>query len=643
MEAKIFYIAKSSGTSADTLLAVGFASLLGYIHREVHGTEDGIFINDPGSYYEIILPLSLDTANLPKLRDMPVLLPLDSEKQREKQTKKGREGKLDGFDYDAEKNKSISYRERLKNLPPYLQTADARLRREPELEEIIPDEPNTRLRHYEVIIDMIVADSFNELALRWRELTEEQMQFHIDLLFKLFSNSDNNVTDAEVAWKNYAKGQKILGKACVSALQIINSTTGKGANYAKASELIGAIGNQDSFWLLELLKFVGFMNAAAPLIMKESKDHKFCKIYVLQPQRIELNQLQHMMHEFRAILWPTSAVKLDIIASLRLAQLFVKHHQRLYRYHKRRRTLSSIAQGFEVAFYKYLSRAYVTMNIASINLPEWLPDMGSLENAKAAEELLKEHLEIIQHIRNNKVKGEEGSEEYELLRFYRDFLSGRDLKPFWKFTTAYSSYLISQHEREKIPQRQIRPFTTTGLESIIEMNTTETKKKLTDIITNEGFRRIAYAIRLSTITAQYRRTQSGERTNEVRYEVRYGLGQELMREAHYPDKFIAALSRFLHQYNAETAREEEKLANKLKRALTPDDRRIYKLRGSVSYTDIDAIVQLIDDFGSEQVCSLLVAYGYAREPRKSTESNTADIEISVVNQEVIEEPAPIEQ
>ncbi len=97
-----------------------------------------------------------------------------------------------------------------------------------------------------------------------------------------------------------------------------------------------------------------------------------------------------------------------------------------------------------------------------------------------------------------------------------------------------------------------------------------------------------------------------------------------MREAHYPDKFSAALSRFLHQYNAETAREEEKLANKLKRALVPEDRRKNKMRGSVAYTDIDAIVQLIDDFGSEQVCSLLVAYGYARDPYKGTTEEPKD-------------------
>ena len=98
-----------------------------------------------------------------------------------------------------------------------------------------------------------------------------------------------------------------------------------------------------------------------------------------------------------------------------------------------------------------------------------------------------------------------------------------------------------------------------------------------------------------------------------------------MREARYSDKFIAVLSRFLQQYNAETAREEEKVANKLARALTVEDRRAHKLRGSVAYTDIDAIVTLIDDFGSEQVCSLLVAYGYASDPRKEFQDASADV------------------
>ena len=327
------------------------------------------------------------------------------------------------------------------------------------------------------------------------------------------------------------------------------------------------------------------------------------------------------MRDFRTVCWSSTAVKLDIMASLRFAQTFINHRLNALKGEAEEDPfdepqLYSIAQGFEVASYKDMGSAYATMNISTINLPYWLPSISTPQVAEAALSILAEHLQIIQQLRNS--KGEEGSEEFELLRFYRDFLSGRDLKPFWKFTTAYSGYLISQHEREKSPQRQIRPFTTTGLENIITMNSAH---KLTEITRNEGFRRIAYAIRQSTVIAQYRRAQTGDRT----YEVRYGLGQELMREARYRDKFITALCEFLQQYNAETAREEEKLANKLGRKLTSEDRRKYNLRTSVSYADLDAIADLIDRFNSsELVGSLLVAFGYAREPYKSAENTTYD-------------------
>ena len=155
------------------------------------------------------------------------------------------------------------------------------------------------------------------------------------------------------------------------------------------------------------------------------------------------------------------------------------------------------------------------------------------------------------------------------------------------------------------------------------MNSKNGETKLVEITSNEGFRRIAYAIGQSTVNAQYRRAQENDRT----YEVRYGLGQELMREARDRTKFMAALCQFLQQYNAETAREEEKAANKRGGKLTTEDRR--KLRGSVAYTDIDEIAALIDHFNSsELIASMLVAYGYAREPRKNTTSTQVDDKIN---------------
>ena len=615
MNTQRYYIEKTSDTSADTLLAVGFASLLKEILRQSGKPLKGIMIKDSGSYYQVETPAPITGEDLQNLEPFAIVKPLETDKYVDKYAKQGK--KLVGFNYQRQQEISKAFYERLKKLPPEYRTPEARANKSDYPVFASIEEPDPQLDLYRAINQMKIASTFNELAQRWFYLDSLQRE-HIHILLELFSSPVNDIESAVLACTKLAKEHGLKKDAYVTALQIINPTTGKGANYAKASELTRAIGNQDGLWLLELLKFVGFMSAAAPYVVQGSKDRK---TYVLQPKTIDLSTLQRMMDTFRLLCWSSTVVKLDIMVSLRFAQTFIQHRQVALKGEMEddpfgEEQVYSIAHGFEVAFYKDMGSAYATMNVSSINLPYWMPRITTSEEAEAALAIVKEHLRIIQQLRNS--KGEEGSEEYELLRFYRDFLSGRDLRPFWKFTTAYSSYLISQHEHEKNPQRQIRPFTTTGLENIIEMNTRATQKKLTEITRNEGFRRIAYAIRQSTITAQYRRTQSSDHSSEVRYEVRYGLGQELMREAHYPDKFIAALSRFLHQYNAETAREEEKLANKLKRALLPEDRRKNKMRGSVAYTDIDAIVQLIDDFGSEQVCSLLVAYGYAREPYKGT-------------------------
>ena len=108
-----------------------------------------------------------------------------------------------------------------------------------------------------------------------------------------------------------------------------------------------------------------------------------------------------------------------------------------------------------------------------------------------------------------------------------------------------------------------------------------------------GFQSIAYAIRQSTVVAQFRKKE-GDR----RYDVRYGLGQELARKSRYPIEFITALSDFLHKYNAENAQVMEN--------------RKGPYRKSLKTSDIDDIVALVDEYGSELICNLLIAYGYAR-------------------------------
>ena len=131
------------------------------------------------------------------------------------------------------------------------------------------------------------------------------------------------------------------------------------------------------------------------------------------------------------------------------------------------------------------------------------------------------------------------------------------------------------------------------------------KLNLSEILDSPGFGNIAYAIRQSTVTAQYRKSQ-GDR----RYDVRYGLGRDLVRQSQYPDEFVAALSDFLHKFNAENAQVMET--------------RPGPYRRSVQTSDIEDILRLIDEHGSDLIAKLLVAYGYAREartPENNQESN----------------------
>ena len=96
--------------------------------------------------------------------------------------------------------------------------------------------------------------------------------------------------------------------------------------------------------------------------------------------------------------------------------------------------------------------------------------------------------------------------------------------------------------------------------------------------------------------------------SKSRFDIRYGLGQDLMRKAQYADDFIEALSEFMQSYNDETMRVYERTKGSARRKL-------------ITTQDIESVVKLIDVHGSKTVCNLLVAFGYARDPKERTDEN----------------------
>lgn len=140
------------------------------------------------------------------------------------------------------------------------------------------------------------------------------------------------------------------------------------------------------------------------------------------------------------------------------------------------------------------------------------------------------------------------------------------------------------------------------------------------ILKEEGFRNIAHAIRHSTLIPLYLGKQS-------RFEVRYGLGQELKRKGQYRDDLIQALSDFMQEYNDETMRVHERTKGAARRKL-------------ITTGDIEAVVRLIDQYDAKTISSLLVAYGYARDPRaRDEESEMVENSEMAENDEAIDNSA----
>jgi hypothetical protein len=370
-------------------------------------------------------------------------------------------------------------------------------------------------------------------------------------------------------------------------LQVVNPTTGKGANRAKANAL--TIGGLDEFWLLELLKFAGFFALAHPQTIADSKDRK---TYVLRPRNIKVSLLDELMKTFREVLWANTPAKLDVLAVLMFARVLVQHERSaLVKEQGKRPRRAAIrpverVQGFDMAFYKDMGSAFAIMNVATLNLPEWLPPIVSAERAERILGVLEEHTEVVRSIRTR--KGEERTEEYELLRRYRDFLSGRDVEAFLDFAALFATYISQKIDRGEYIHR----FKADSLKELFAM----TRQDFTQVIDNKGFQNIADAIRRSTVSLQYQKGK-GQRPP---FDIRYGLAQELVRSANDADGFVAALSEFVMRYNNEAAQTFETSKGDIRRKRITED-------------DLAAIVRLLaQGFKPKTLAQLLVAFGSAK-------------------------------
>ena len=386
------------------------------------------------------------------------------------------------------------------------------------------------------------------------------------------------------AWRQRARQDGIRPE--VTASQLLNPHQGKGQNQPKIASI--QPGNIKSPWPVEYLKAAGLWEAAFP---RKTRDGDW-KVYILAPRSLRLRDLRGVYREFARVLWresgrDTTALKVDITSVLLFYKTWLQHAVE----HKDEFGLGmarpeTVVHGFYVTQYKPMSaQAYTMLNQSFLHLPEWGRGITTWADVKAWQALIDEHLDVIHAV------DETHSDGYDMLKDYRDFVAGGKWEGFFAFTTAYAHYAMQRMIQQ--PNLYTPLFTTPNLRRLLM-----TEKKFAPILESEGFRNFAYAIRHSTVTPQSRKA----RGLNTLYDIRYGLGEELKRKATVKEEFIAALMNFAQSYNRENAQILERTKQQMRRDLRT--------------SDIDDVVRLVDEYGSDVVAHLLVAYGYAREPRE---------------------------
>lgn len=389
-----------------------------------------------------------------------------------------------------------------------------------------------------------------------------------------------------------------LAKAKASVLQTFWPTAGKGTNRSKPD---GAkLDNLKGLWVdwfSEWCRYrgVGHLLHARPT-GPGNKDLKF--ICLLPGTEITLDALRKLADELtegrmfiagRAY----TNVKSDVFAVLGLAEWLITHseyaprpEERTIRFLKAirpaRPRIRDLVAGVQVAYFKSLGTGKALSSISTILLPDWLPVSANTYDTWRA--LIHEHQRVLATLE------EEKGEEANLLLAYRDAVSRNQLDLYLGFFADYGTHYMRRQGRKQYGEQ----FAQQNVEVLIMALSEEVNSRIADLIKSPGFRSIANAVHEATVKAQYWKGQG-----QQDYEIHYGLAQRWKRAADQGTEFfLQELADFVRAYNEENGKRYEKSR---------------PTRDAVAQTDLDAVLGIITSgaVDAKTVCLLLLAYGYS--------------------------------
>ncbi|MBB3186020.1 hypothetical protein [Microbacter margulisiae] len=558
-----FKVKKNTGTYADTIEAFGVANLISEIQSRANLNWPRLLLEDKGLYYEITSKPEIQIEQIKGLTYFPffkyvirdsfeTLEENDFNYPQQRELKKERQELIQkAYKEFAGKDKSEQLKLRLREI------------------ERIYEEEKYISPQLDVYSQIVTPNNFVGFDKLYRNVSSNKEAFSEIIKAILDYYSDQKV---ELKTKNLTDFDD-----SVTALQIYNPTTGKGQNKGKASG--ASAGPVKLNWISETMKISGALTNMLCQLVKVGSSYDM-KVVVPDFKKAEYNKQKQIALAFKKNIKGNTPLKVDILNLLIVNKQLIECSDEYFNF-----KASNVLTGLHSTYQKDLGQNKAVVNIAELQTPDFI-EFNTEDEAKDWVEFLKEQINIIGSI-------EELGDATQGLIAYRTFLTSSHFQSWEKFIFWYAEHIMSNISKSKYAL----PFKVSSLNKFFN-NTTMSDFKITEIISNEGFQKVAYAIRKSTVTLQY--TPKEQR----KFEIRYGLAQILQNKSKSAPDLAEFIGEFISTFNAETARYAEKTGQ--------------ALRANIRENELRQFYELLDKYPSKVVGALLASYGFALTEKEAT-------------------------
>lgn len=573
-----FKIKKVTGTYSDTIETLGLANLLNEIQSRLNIRRPKLIIEDKGLFYEIISQPEISSEEIKSLTYFPIFQyvireskdsfnePYFDYEQQRKLKKEKQELIQAAYKEFKGKEKAQLLKDKLDNIEK-IYTEEKYI--SPQLDVYTQIATNNNFTGFEKLYQNISAnkDHFSDII---KAILDYYSDKKIEINYKSLTSFETSVT----------------------ALQIYNPNSGKGQNRSKASG--AGAGGVKSIWISETMKVSGSITnmLCQPVKVGSSYD---LKVVVPNLKKAEYSKLQQITLSFKKNIKGNTPLKVDILNLLIINKQLIENTEEYHNFKAK-----NVLSGLHSTYQKDLGQNKAVVNIAELQTPDFI-EFNTEDEAKDWIDFLKEQIMIIGSI-------EEIGDATQGLIAYRTFLTSSHFQSWSKFIFWYSAHIMANFSKNKFSL----PIKESSLNKYLK-NTVMSDFKISEIISNDGFQKVAYAIRKSTVSLQY--TPKDQR----KFEIRYGLAQILQNKSKSKNDLAEFIGEFIGTYNAETARNVEKSSN--------------YLRANVRENELNLFYELLDKFPSKVVGALLASYGFALAEKEASKADYEEVPENIENTE----------